>query len=301
MIIKPNHIALEASTACQLKCPSCSNAKGLIAKTLGTGFLKFNSFTKLINENPWIRSIELSNYGEIFLNPDLLKIIKYGYKKKLILLANNGVNLNTVSDDILEALVKYKFISMTCSIDGVTQKSYSIYRRKGNFEKVINNIKKLISYKNKYNSEFPHLRWQFIIFGHNIQELQAARQMANDLNMEFVLKSSWDETFSPVKKKDLTKIKSRRKRFFKWRRENICRMLWEGPQINFDGRVLGCCRNVKSDFGNAFTDGLINCLNNERINYARYMLLGKKEGRDDIPCTTCNIYIRRRQKADWLY
>lgn len=298
---------------CQLNCPSCPTARGEIDKKIGSGFLKFEDFKKIVNDYLWICNIELSNWGEIFLNPDLLKIIKYAYKKNIILQAGNGVNLNTASDEVLEALVKYKFKQMMCSIDGVSQETYSIYRRKGDFEKVIKHIKKINYYKSKYKSEFPLLTWQFIAFGHNEHEIQAARQMAKDLNMFFYLKLSWadlyTETFSPIKDKNLVRketglgVSSRREYLEKTGKEymdRICMQLWRQPQINFDGKVLGCCVNYWGDFGNAFKDGLVEALNNEKINYARQMLLGKKEARQDIPCATCRFYKSMKKIAAWI-
>jgi Iron-sulfur cluster-binding domain len=71
----------------------------------------------------------------------------------------------------------------------------------------------------------------------------------------------------------------------------ICNNLWDDPQINWDGKVLGCCRNFWGDFGgNAFRDGFLMAVNNEKIQYARDMLLGRKVARDDIPCFSCDIY-----------
>ena len=141
--IKPKKVRLEAATVCQLRCPTCPTTQGEIKKTLGAGFLKLKDFQRLVDENPWVSQIELSNWGEIFLNPDLLGILEYAYKKNVALHADNGVNLNTVSDTVLEAMVNYSFRSVTCSIDGASDETYSIYRRKGNFEKVIENIRKI--------------------------------------------------------------------------------------------------------------------------------------------------------------
>jgi hypothetical protein len=57
---------------------------------------------------------------------------------------------------------------------------------------------------------------------------------------------------------------------------SICHELWDMPQVNWDGKVLGCCRNFWGDFGgNAFTDGLIESLNNEKIAYARKCCAGR--------------------------
>ena len=82
--------------------------------------------------------------------------------------------------------------------------------------------------------------------------------------------------------------------------QGICLQLWDQPQINWDGKMLGCSRNFWGDFGgNAFKDGLLNSINNEKIKYARDMLLGKKVARADIPCTTCNIYLGMKADGKW--
>jgi MoaA/NifB/PqqE/SkfB family radical SAM enzyme len=104
--IKPRGIRLEAATVCQLKCPSCETAQGITHEKLGSGFLKLKDFEKLVDENTWVSTIELSNWGEIFLNPDLSDIIQYAYENNVALRASNGVNLNTVKEKILEDLVQ---------------------------------------------------------------------------------------------------------------------------------------------------------------------------------------------------
>ena len=99
---KPRMIRLEASSACQLRCHDCPNASKAILPTVGRGFLRLSDFQKFLDKNPWIARIELSNYGEIFLNPDLLAIIKHAYDRKVVLTADNGANLNNVKSSVLE-------------------------------------------------------------------------------------------------------------------------------------------------------------------------------------------------------
>jgi MoaA/NifB/PqqE/SkfB family radical SAM enzyme len=306
--IRPKKIRLEASSVCQLRCHSCPNADKAILPTVGTGFLRLSDFQKLLDENPWIEKIELSNYGEIFLNPDLLEIIKHAYKRKVALTAANGVNLNSVKIEVLEGLVKYKFRRMTVSIDGASNETYKQYRIGGNYDVVIANIKKINLFKKHYQSKYPLLSWQFVVFGHNEHELPTARKLANELNMGFHPKLSWDAEFSPVQNQEVIRKElgyvSRSE--FKGKygasyTQGICHQLWKQPQINWDGKVLGCCRNFWGDFGgNIFTDGLLESLNNEKINYAREMLTGRQETRDDIPCATCEIYLEMKREGHWL-
>jgi hypothetical protein len=128
--------------------------------------------------------------------------------------------------------------------------------------------------------------------------------------MAFVVKLSWDSDFSPVT--DAAAVKSATGGSAASREEylaatghdymqGICADLWQSPQINWDGKVLGCCRNFWQEFGgNAFRDGLMASLDGEKLNHARAMLAGKAEARDDVPCTACAIYRSRQAHQDWV-
>src|SRR4051794_4857155 len=131
--VRPDRIRLEASSYCQLRCPSCPTAMGTIDAAVGRGFLTAESFESLLRQNPRLREIELSNYGEIMLNPDLPKILKMARDHGVTTRADNGVNLNAASDTSLDALVRHRLRSMTCSIDGASDETYKQYRVRGSF------------------------------------------------------------------------------------------------------------------------------------------------------------------------
>ena len=79
----PKRIRIEACSLCQLNCPACTVRK--LEKQMPKdwlGYLKFNDFKNFI-DNYNFKEIELSNNGEIFLNPELDEIIKYAYEKKI--------------------------------------------------------------------------------------------------------------------------------------------------------------------------------------------------------------------------
>jgi hypothetical protein len=291
-----------------LRCPSCPTTTRAIHPAIGSGFLKLADFQQLVNANPWVKDLELSNYGEIFLNPDLLEIIKHAHARKVTLRAENGANLNHVREEVLDALVRYGFRSITCSIDGASAETYERYRVRGNFDRVIANIRKINELKERYHSEYPTLVWQFVAFGHNEHEIPRARELAAELNMRFYLKLSWDPDFSPVRDVETLREEAGaatrdeyRERYGKDYMHRICHQLWDTPQINWDGKVLGCCRNFWGDFGgNALQDGLLHAINNEKIQHARAMLQGYAPAREDIPCTTCEIYIGMKASGSWL-
>lgn len=295
----PSSVRLEASSMCQLHCPLCPTGQGKNRLgAVGWGYLKFKNFKNFIEDNPQVLKIELSNWGEIFLNPQLKDILKYAFSKNIALTAGNGVNFNNVSSEILECLVKYRFRHLNISLDGATNKSYQVYRRGGNFQRVIENIKAINRLKEHYNSDFPKLSWQFVVMGHNEKELPKAKQMAQALKMEFLPKLNWNPLFSPVKNAEFVRKETElnvvsRDEFMKKNKRayfSPCSQLWQTPQINWDGKLLGCCVNIWGDFGNVFTEGLAKCLQGEKYVYTKKMLMRKEKVRDDISCSQCGYY-----------
>jgi MoaA/NifB/PqqE/SkfB family radical SAM enzyme len=309
-IESPAHIRLETSSFCNLRCPSCPTTTGAILPTVGGGFLRFEDFQGLLDKNPKLKRIELSNYGEIFLNPALLRILEVAYKRGIVLTADNGANLNKVRPEVLEGLVKYRLRSMCCSIDGASEATYSVYRVRGKFANAIGNIREINILKRRYRSRFPELTWQFVVFGHNEHELPLARAMARVLGMRFYAKLSWDSDVSPVSEAkavgEATGTGAATREEYEAVHgqdymQGICHQLWDAPQINWDGKVLGCCRNFWGDFGgNAFRDGLTASVNTEQMVHGRAMLLGRAPARKDVPCTTCEIYVKMRERGRWL-
>jgi MoaA/NifB/PqqE/SkfB family radical SAM enzyme len=224
---------------------------------------------------------------------------------------------------------------LTCSIDGASQETYEQYRRRGSFDRVVGNVRKINQLKKRNKSDFPLLTWQFVAFGHNEHEIDTARKMARELDMDFYVKPSWDPNFSPVKDKKLgrqfpktTKRESNRRQdggslsprktqseargsVFPQKLKSQeadspflqkahCSQLWNIPQVNWDGRVLGCCVNSWSEFGNAFDCGLTSALNNDKLTYARRMLRGLEEPKEGIACSTCHRYEWIRASEQWM-
>ncbi len=290
---------MEATSACQLKCPACPTASGSAVPVVGRGHLSFADFRRLLDNNPEIAEIELSNYGEMFLNPELLDILAYAHRKGVALTADNGVNLNTVRPEVLEGLVSYRFRRLTCSIDGATSATYARYRVGGDFNAVMRNVRQLNALKRAHKSRYPVLKWQFVRFRHNLHELGQARRLADQLGMRFEAKLSWNED-GPGGGLPESRRAYRERYGVEYMRA-ICGELWVKPQVNWDGRVLGCCRNFWGEFGgNAFTDGVRRVSNGERISYARGMLQGRNPRREDVPCSTCEQYLSMSSGGRWL-
>ena len=303
--IRPVRARLEACTLCQLNCKDCYMRKEN-GGTVGAGYLTFENFRQFLLDNPYIREIELSNSGEVFLNPDLVKILELAQEKNVGITLGNGVNLNTVSEEQLEALVKYGVRFITVSIDGATQEIYSIYRRNGNLERVLDNIRAINDLKKRYHSEFPALQWQFVVMEHNEQEIPIAEKMAEELGMRFFLKRDWggyrrkegqgisSSSINGNTGENIADAPAETERKEKAAQEDgisgDCAQMLFSPQINWDGRLLGCCRVFRSDWGvNVFEmQGLEKALRNMVYRKALCSHLGERKGTEDNPCKNCS-------------
>ena len=301
-------VRLEACTLCQINCETCYmrqwNYCGLKA-----GYLSFANFAKFLKLNPEVTDIELSNSGEIFLNPDLLKIIKLAYEKGVLLTAYNGVNFNTVSDEVLEGLVKYRFGTFTISLDGYDQASYGSYRQGANFNNVINNIERLNFYKEKYKSYFsPHIVWKYVIIKatdsyHGIRKMKALAKKIGINEVRFA--ADWGG-YIP---KNLAMIKRETKLDYSQKStadnnskhsNRWCYQLWNSPQINWDGRFFGCCQNADWPFdGKLFETPLRDFLNSDQMLRTKKMLSGG-EYDPKLPCANCKFYQTMRSEGNFF-
>ena len=116
--------------------------------------MKAKDFIKIVKQNPNLKEVEISRNGEILLNPELVEILKYSYEHNIKITVNTGVNLNYLTEEQAEALVKYQVASIIVSLDGATSETYKIYRHYGDFNKVLENIQKINKYKKLYNGSY---------------------------------------------------------------------------------------------------------------------------------------------------
>jgi hypothetical protein len=80
-----------------------------------------------------------------------------------------------------------------------------------------------------------------------------------------------------------------------------CYEMWLQPQINWDGKLLGCSRNMWGVYAeNVFEEDLVRCLNNEKIRYGRDMLMGKVPARQDMPCMQCGVFRSMTEQGNWI-
>ena len=185
-------IQLEFTTHCQLKCSGCWRCDPLLYKNIPDGHLLPENLKTLFEDGKLdhLQTINISFNGEGLMNPHFAELLHICYDYGIKTIAPIGFNFNYITDEQIEAIVDTKLSPIRLSIDGASQETYSKYRVDGNFDKVIENIKRLQAYKQKVGSEYPELTWYMVAFNWNIHEADKAQKMAEELGIEFKLVSN---------------------------------------------------------------------------------------------------------------
>jgi MoaA/NifB/PqqE/SkfB family radical SAM enzyme len=297
-------VSIDFSTICQLKCVECSTSKGITHNGIvGKGQFRFDDFVRFVKNNPQIKRIEMSNWGEIFLNKDIAEIIKFANENGITLYCGNGTNFNDVDDLVLEYLVKYKVEYLNVSIDGACQETYSKYRVHGNIQKVFSNIEKLNYYKKLYGSDYPKLSWQFIIFGHNEHELPKIKELCKKYNMAFNPKLNYSN-YSPVKDKEFVRRESglgvaNRAEYKEMHKKDYkapCYHCFVSPQINWNGKILGCSVNKWKTIGDINEMSISEWENSQYYKTLVGILFERKDCPNTIPCFYCPNYQKIKER-----
>ena len=291
--LHPKKIGIDASTYCQLNCVGCymrvKNYDGV-----GKGMLSYENYKKVIDGCNFIKEVGFANNGEALLNPELPKILRYSYERGIETDFGGGVNFNTVSEELMDALVNYHVSNINIAIDGASDKVYSQYRRNGNYEKVLENIRKINHLKKTYGTDKPKLTWQYVLMKDNEKDIEKARQKALELDMKIVWKLDWGGTYVPQNPEWVKRITgleefNRNEGNYNW--GNRCRELVFYPKINWDGMLLGCCSSHSMSFGiNVFETGIERAVNETKYRKTIEDVFGRKQPEKDVPCGNCWIY-----------
>jgi len=285
---KPYFMVLDTTSFCNLECVWCPTGQHRKSRT--TCVMPKNKALNIINQfGKYLKYILLFNWGEPLLNPFITEIIKE--IKKYDIGCSLSTNLNVDLDEkSVTALLSSGLDHLICSIDGITQKTYEMYRRKGNFNKAFNNLNLFIQTKKKLALIKPIIEWQFLVFKHNEHEIEQAEKMAKEIGVDKInFAKPWcpQDWVSTIDKYSNYNLKNNKKEYKPT--DKYCNWLWNALVINANGSVSPCCsvENESEDFGNIFQTPFRKLWNNQNFRQARKFNITRKKTNFSNRCTIC--------------
>lgn len=269
----PQEVVIELTNHCNLACMMCPQ------QTLKRprGFMDENLFRKIIDElKGKTELIYLYGTGESLLHKKLPDYTRYASQQGLkTCLSTNGMLMDeTASRKLLDCNLDFLIVAL----DGGTKETYERVRIKGNFEKLIRNIKTLLKLKQKLQSP-THVCLQMIYMPQNSNEVEEFLGLFNSEEKKIVNQFRIKPLYETYAIKN-NPIKHTRP----------CFWLWNMMSIYWNGDVALCCMDADNTyyFGSVKEKSIAEMWNSQQL-----INLRKKHRHldyDDMPlCATCDI------------
>jgi len=247
--------------------------------------LEIPLFRKIIDEQA-ATLLYLTFYfqGEPYLNPSFFELVRYAHDKNVY--TSTSTNAHYLSRENAIETVQSGLDRLTISLDGISQQSYAKYRVGGKLATVMQGIENMVKAKKELNSSTPLLSIQFIVFGHNENEIEEVKQTFSGKDVELVFKTAQIYDFEngssliPTNDK-LSRYKVSGSKFeIKNQHFDHCWKMWHSSVITWDGRVVPCCfdKDAHYQLGNMQIESFQTAWQSASYgNFRRQLLTNRKE------------------------
>jgi len=183
-------VVIDVAGACNLRCPSCPvGSIGYDGKT--PGLMDPALFARLIdkaNEEFRVKGVNLFNWGELMLHPQLPALIRIVKERGLRCILSS--NLNLLRDP--DAVVGARPDALRVSLSGFSQAIYRQTHARGDIERVKRNMRELSAALGRVDPPLPLRRGRdpvvevyFHKYRHNLHEVEPMRALATELGFSF--------------------------------------------------------------------------------------------------------------------
>lgn len=281
----PTTLMLDPASVCNLRCPFCPTGAGYgdFPRTV----LSPEQFSRIVGNlrADLIQRVELYNWGEPLLNPNLADFIRFFSERKAETEVSTNFSQRDYDETYLATLVTSGLSTLIVSIDGATQETYERYRIRGNLERVLGNMRRLVAVMREMRSETPTVVFKMLLNRHNQDEVEAAERLAQELGVVFLLNEKFwcpDEVREEWAAGDAS-VPSPLQGYTIEPEAVIstyCRQLWESVIVTATGDVHPCCLTYEPEhaIGNLANEDVMAIRNNERAVYLRRLVT-----RADVP------------------
>ncbi len=148
MVKDVTFMQIEVTTRCNYNCVFCSG------RFMKQKDMDFETVKKAIDMFPALETIQLQGEGEPLLNPQFFDMVKYAKDKGLkVITITNG---SLLTEENIRKLLESKIDIVFVSIEAAQKDLYESIRRGGNYDKFIENLKRLVKMKKEggYQTKF---------------------------------------------------------------------------------------------------------------------------------------------------
>ena len=287
----PAFVSIEPTNVCNLSCPECPTGNKQSAVAKGAISLKtIETLLPHIAARTWF--VNLYFQGEPFLNQHITEIVAHISRHNMM--TSISTNAHFITPEIAQQLVQAKLTKLIVSLDGYNQQSYELYRRGGNFEKVLHALDCVHEAKQQQKSHFPIVELQCLLFKHTQNHTKQIQEIGKQHHADMVVFKTAqfyssenlhllpDEQNSRYKRLNETLVRKKPLR-------NRCWKMWSSCVIGWQGTVLPCCfdKNHEFSYGNVINTPLYKILQQQTTFLFKKMVHSNRKSIE--MCRNCSI------------
>jgi radical SAM protein with 4Fe4S-binding SPASM domain len=300
---RPFIYTVDIGNVCNLRCPLCPTGYNGLQRS--QGLMKLGDFERILEKiKPYAIEVVLHNWGEPFLNPHFCDMVQMAKQARVGTAVSTNLNLVRRGTSFLRQVVDSGLDHLVVSLDGTTQAVYEHYRKNGDVERVLANLRELIVYKRTTAKASPVIEWQYLVMKHNEHQIEEAIRLAKSIGVDEIGFTGAGLPFDELKNLDLAaEWLARNPRYRGYDPQLMldrgylydvkCFYLYRAMTLNPHGEVSPCCalHHSKWDFGNLLDSSLDEVWNSEHYRSAR-SLFSRKRTSDpvDTACHHCPLF-----------
>ena len=179
----PYAAIIETGNTCNFQCATCPTPHKLIHSRRPPMMMGLAEFKKIIDHiKKYVHIIYVYNSNEPLLNPDIVEMIKYANSANLHTMISTNASL--LSEEKARAILNSGLGEIRFALDGLTKQSFEAFRRGGNFEQVIGNIRRFCRIKQEMKKHRPIVTLQFILNRYNQEQIPDIKKFAKEIKAD---------------------------------------------------------------------------------------------------------------------
>lgn len=188
----PTKLQVEVTAACNLRCKMCLvRYRPPVDRVSGS--MSLDLFRALLDDLPTVTDVTLQGLGEPLLAPDLLAMVELAKSRSLTVGFNTNATLLT--ERRARELVRSGLDWICVSLDGATAGTYESIRDGARLDRVVRNLRTLLTVKREHASATPHVRLVFVAMRSNLAELGDVVRLAAEVGADSLSVQNLSHTF----------------------------------------------------------------------------------------------------------
>lgn len=234
----PFALRIENTNVCNARCYMCPHAE----MKRKQGFMSRSLYQKLIDEAvKWgIDFVNLHNFGEPLLDKDFIWRVRYAKQNGIVRVSTN-TNAQPMAKKVARQLTESGLDEIFISLDAASRKVYEKIRIGLDFDKVWENVKYLVAWRNKLGAAHPKIIVDFLESDLNRHEVKKFIEQWRDLADSVCVSKIHDWS---CKKTGVLRPKYPNYVSFS---QVPCRLPFTELLINWGGTASLCCQDIEGE------------------------------------------------------